>query len=168
MDVKSASKLTVTTPSDREVALIRTFDAPRKLVFEALTRPELIRRWLLGPPGWTMPVCEYDPKPGGKYRFVWRSEKDGSQMAMGGVIREVKPPERIVQTEKFDEPWYPGEAIVTTTLVEKGGSTTLTTTVLYESKEARDGVLKSGMEKGVEASYDRLAGIVESKGGRRS
>src|SRR5687768_8056036 len=92
--------------------------------------------------GWSMPVCEYEPRVGGKYRWVWRHDKDGTEMGMGGVVREIVPPERIVQTEKFDESWYPGEAVVTTTLVEQGGKTTLTTTVRYESKEARDVALK--------------------------
>jgi uncharacterized protein YndB with AHSA1/START domain len=76
---------------------------------------------------------------------------------MGGVYREVVAPERVVATEKFDQAWYPGEAVGTLVLVEQGGKTTVTQTVLYESQEARDGILKSGMEKGVEASYDRLA-----------
>lgn len=160
--------LKITRPSDREIAMTRVFNAPRKLVFDAHTRPELIRRWLLGPEGWTMPVCEYDPKVGGKYRFVWRRDKDGTQMGMGGVLREIKPPERIVHTEKFDESWYPGEAVVTTTFVEQGGKTTLTTTVLYESKEARDVALQSDMEKGVEMSYDRLAELLEAQARRPS
>ncbi len=153
--------LQVTTPSDREIAMTRDFDAPRRLVFDALTRPELIRRWLGGLPGWTMTVCEMDPRVGGAYRYVW--EKDtGTVMGMGGVIREIVPPERLVVTERFDESWYPGEAVSTTVLVERAGRTTLTQTVLYESREARDGVLASGMETGVEHSYDRLAELLAS------
>jgi uncharacterized protein YndB with AHSA1/START domain len=103
---------TVTTPSEREIAMTRVFDAPRKLVFEAFTRPELITRWLLGPPGWTMVVCEIDLRVGGAYRYVWRKD-NGTEMGMGGVFREIVAPERIVQTEKFDNPWYEGEAIST-------------------------------------------------------
>jgi len=103
-----------------------------------------------------MPVCEIDLRVGGKYRYVWRRDSDGKEMAMGGVFREIVPPERLVATERFDDPWYPGEALDTLVLVEQGGKTTLTQTMLLASREARDAVLKSGMEKGVEASYDRL------------
>src|SRR5688500_17262691 len=112
----------VTTPTDREILIARDFNAPRQLVFDAFTKPELVRRWLLGPSGWTMPVCEIDLRAGGAYRYVWRKEgvKD---MGMGGVFREVVSPERIVATEKFDESWYPGEALNTTVFVEEGGIT---------------------------------------------
>jgi uncharacterized protein YndB with AHSA1/START domain len=158
------SKLTlqITTPTDREIAMTRVFDAPRQLVSDALTKPELVKQWLLGPPGWTMPVCEIDLRVGGAYRYVWRRDSDGTEMGMGGVYREIVAPERVVATEKFDEAWYPGEALGTTVLVEHGRKTTLTQTVLYQSREARDGVLKSGMERGVAASYDRLAGLLVS------
>jgi uncharacterized protein YndB with AHSA1/START domain len=155
--------LKLTTPSDLEIAMTRDFDAPRDLVFEALTKPELVKRWLLGPDGWSMPICEIDLKVGGTFRYVWRRDEDGSEMGMSGVYREILRPERIVATEKFDQPWYPGEAVGTTVLVEKNGRTTLTNTVRYESKEIRDGVLKSGMEDGVSKSYDRLAELVESQ-----
>ena len=152
--------LQVTTPSDREIALTRVFDAPRRLVFDALTRPELLKRWLLGPDGWSMPFCEVDLRVGGKYRYVWRRDSDGSEMGMGGVFQEVAPPERLVATEKFDHAWYPGEALSTLVLTESGRKTTLTQTVRYESREARDGVLQSGMERGVAVSYDRLETIL--------
>lgn len=155
------ASLKVTTPSDREIAVTRVFDAPRKRVFDALTKPELIRRWLLGPPGWTMVICEIDPKVGGAYRYVWRNQ-DGTEMGMGGVIREIVPPERLVATEKFDQSWYPGEALDTQVLVEHGGKTTLTITVLYESKEARDAVLETPMTQGMGASYDRLEEMLAS------
>jgi len=136
------------------------------MVFEALTKPELVRQWLLGPPGWTMPVCEIDLRVGGFYRYVWRNQ-NGEQMGMSGVYREIVPPERIVQTEVFDEPWYPGEAVGTAVLIEERGSTTLTTTVLYASKEARDGVLKSGMESGVAMGYDRLEALLQASQPKR-
>jgi uncharacterized protein YndB with AHSA1/START domain len=150
------SNLTVTLPSDREIAMSRTFAAPRQLLWDAHTKPELVKRWLLGPPGWSMPVCTIDLRVGGSYRYQWRKDADGSTMAMGGVYKEVKPIERIVSTEKFDDPWYEGEAVGTLTLMEKGGKTILTTTVRYASKTVRDSVLKSGMTTGVEQSYDRL------------
>jgi uncharacterized protein YndB with AHSA1/START domain len=155
----NAGNLKLTTRGDREIVMTRSFDAPRALVFNAFTKPELVRQWLLGPPGWSMPVCEIDLRVGGTYRYVWR--KPGvPDMGMGGVYREVVVPERIVTTEKFDQAWYPGEAIGTLVLIEQAGKTTVTQTVLYESQEARDGILKSGMEKGVAASYDRLAELL--------
>ena len=153
--------LQLTTRGDREIVMTRAFDAPRTLVWEAFTTPELVRQWLLGPPGWTMPVCEIDFRVGGRYRYVWRNS-DGIEMGMSGVHREIVVPERIVSTEKFDQSWYPGEAVGTFVLVEHAGKTTLTQTVLYESREAREIVLKSPMESGVAAGYDRLEQLVAS------
>jgi uncharacterized protein YndB with AHSA1/START domain len=160
--MSNSGTLTLTTPTDQEIVMTRVFNAPRKLVFEAMTKPELVKKWLLGPPGWTMPVCEIDLRVGGTYRYVWRNA-DGSEMGMGGVYREIVRPERIVATEMFDEAWYPGEAVDTSVLVEQGGRTTLTTTVRYDSREIRDAVLKSPMESGVAASYDRLADLVSAE-----
>lgn len=158
--MNNAGSLKVTAPSEREIAMTRVFDAPRNLVFDAHTRPELVKRWLLGPPGWSMPVCEIDLKVGGAYRYVWRKD-DGTEMGMGGVFREIMPSERIVNTESWDQAWFPGDAVITTTFVEQGGKTTLTMVILYESQQARDGVLASPMEGGVQASYDRLAELLK-------
>jgi uncharacterized protein YndB with AHSA1/START domain len=158
---KNAAKLQLTTPSDREIAMTRVFDAPRSLVFDAFTKPELLKRWLGVRGGWTFPVCEVDLRVGGAYRYVWRGPK-GQEMGMGGIFREVVRPERVVCTEKFDESWYEGEAVDTMTFVERNGKTTATTTVLYSSKAARDGVLKSPMEKGVAEGYDKLDEVLGS------
>lgn len=146
----------LSTPGDREIRVTRDFDAPRRLVFDAFTQAELVRRWLLGPPGWTMPICEIDLRVDGAYRYVWRSETDGSQMGMGGVFRDVVVPERIVATEAFDDAWYPGDALDTTTFVEQRGVTSVTICILYESLDARDTARRSGMEDGMAAGYDRL------------
>lgn len=151
---------TLTASGELDIGMTRVFGAPRALVFDAFTRPELVRRWLLGPEGWTMPVCEIDLRAGGSYRYVWRREKDGTQMGLGGVYREVVVPERIVHSELFDQPWYPGEAVVTTAFTEQAGRTTVSMTIRYASREARDDVLKSGMERGVAVSYDRLEAIL--------
>ena len=153
--------LKVTTPTEREIMMTRVFDAPRGLVFDAYTKPELLKRWLHGPDGWLLSVCEIDLRVGGKYRYVWR-HVDGREMGMGGVYREIVPPERLVTTELFDEDWTDGETLGSIVLTEQSGKTTLTQTLLYSSKEARDGVLKSGMEHGVAASYDRLEGVLAS------
>ena len=159
--------LKVTTPTEREIAMTRVFDAPRNLVFEAYTKPELVKRWLGVHAGWSWAVCEIDLRVGGAYRFVWRGP-DGAEMGMGGVYREVVAPERIVATEKFDQSWYPGEAVSTVALVEQNGRTTLTLTVRYESREARDAVLKSPMESGVAAGFDKLAELLASPPTRRT
>src|SRR5713101_7802158 len=159
----SKVKLQITTPSDREIAMTRVFDAPRRLVFDAFTKPELVKQWLLGPPGWAMVVCEVAAKVGDRYRYVWRHDS-GAEMGLGGVLREIVPPERIVATEKFDQSWYPGEAVGTIILVEQDGKTILTQTIIYESREARDVVLKSPMEQGMAASYNRLAEVLVSLG----
>jgi uncharacterized protein YndB with AHSA1/START domain len=152
--------LEVTTPSEREIVMTRTVDAPSALVFDAFTKPELIRRWLLGPDGWTMRVCDVDLKPGGTFRYVWHNETDGKEFGMHGTYREIARPDRIVHAENFDEPWYPGDAIVTTTFEERSGATMVTMTMSFDSREIRDGALQSGMEKGVAVSFDRLAGIL--------
>jgi uncharacterized protein YndB with AHSA1/START domain len=158
--MKNTLALQIRANGDREIVMTRVFDAPRKLVFDAFTKPELLKQWLLGPPGWSMPVCEIDLRIGGRYRYVWRRDTDGTEMGCGGVYREIVPPERLVHTEQFDNPWYPGESLITTVLDEQRGKTTLTATMLYESRDARDGILKSGMESGVAASYDRLAELL--------
>ena len=155
----STATLTITTPSDRELALIRVFDAPRKLVFDCFTKPELLKRWGLGPRDWNLTECEVDLRVGGKWLFVM-TKTDGQKMVMFGVYREIAAPERIVQTERFETPWYPGEDLNTTVLLEEGGKTTMTITCLYDSKEIRDSVLKSGMEGGASVSYDRLAELL--------
>jgi len=156
----SAGSLKIVPVSDREIQITRVFNAPRTLVFDAHTKPELVRRWLFGPPGWVFDVCEIDLRVGGAYRYVWRMPPD-TVMGMGGVYREIRAPERIVSTEKFDESWYPGAAVGTLVLTERNGQTTLTNTIQYESKDARDAVLKSPMEGGLKTGYDRLAEMVE-------
>ena len=115
-----------------------------------------------------MPLCEVDLRVGGAYRYVWRCEHNGSQMAMGGVVREVIPLERLVATEKFDDAWYPGEALNTTVFVETRGITRTLITVLYESREARDTARRSGMEHGMAAGYDRLETLLPTITGERT
>ena len=154
----SAGATTFTTPSDREIAATRVFDAPRSLVYEAHTNPKHLPKWMLGPEGWTMPVCEIDLRPGGAWHFVWR-KADGSEMAMRGTYKEVVPPEKVVTTESWGGDWP--ETINTLTLSEKDGKTTLTSTILYPSKEARDAALKTGMKQGMNVSFDRLAAYLQ-------
>lgn len=150
--------LTVESVGHNELLIVRVFDAPRTLVFEAHTRPELVRQWMLGPGGWTMPVCEIDLRPGGAFRYVWR--KDGKDMGMSGTFREVVPPSRIVHTELFDQDWTGGETLVTTTFEEVRGRTTLAVRVRYASEAARAAALKTGMTEGMSDTYDRLAAMI--------
>jgi uncharacterized protein YndB with AHSA1/START domain len=156
--MKNTGTLQVTTPSDREIVLTRVFDAPRRMVFDAFSKPELLKRWF-GPRGWSLVVCDVDLRVGGSFRFVMRGP-DGKDMGMRGVYREIVAPERSVHMESFDD--FPGESQVTAVLVEKDGKTTLTATILYASKEIRDAVVKSGMEHGAAESYDKLAELLAS------
>lgn len=153
-----AITVTITTPSDREVVVTRTFAAPRRLVFDALTKPDLIKRWY-GPPG-SIEVCESDPTPGGAWRFV--SLVKGRPITQYGIYREVVSPSRFVRTERWED-WDPGETVVTTDLVEAGGKTTMTTSMVFPSQEVRDVVLKGGLTpKGTSEFYDRLEVLLGS------
>ena len=154
--------LQVTTPSDLEVTITRDFHAPRQLVFDALTQPELIRQWLGIHGTWRWVVCDVDLRVGGGYRYVWRNAK-GREMAMGGTFLEIKAPERLVNTELFDDPWYPGEGHATAVLTERDGWTTLSSTVRAESREARDTILRSDMDSGVSAAYDTLDRLLAAR-----
>jgi uncharacterized protein YndB with AHSA1/START domain len=161
--MKKAGTLKVTTPTDREILITREFDAPRDLVFAAMARTDLLPRWMLGPPGWEMVVCENDQRVGGTFRHVWRNQ-DGTEMGMRGVYREIVPPERVVRTEVFEFGCdaQSGEQLAILVLTEQGGRTRLTITILYPSKEARDATIASGMEHGVAASYDRFEELLIS------
>ncbi|WP_119268276.1 SRPBCC family protein [Taklimakanibacter deserti] len=155
----TAVGLKVSALDDREILMTRLFDAPRDLVFDAFTKPHLIKRWLTGPDGWSLPVCEVDLKVGGRLRYEWR-HTNGTGMGMSGTFREIERPERIVHVELFDEDWTGGEAVVTTVFTEQGNQTLMRQTILYGSRAARDAVLKSPMEQGVAQSYDRLAALL--------
>jgi len=144
---------TYATPTEREVVITRVVDAPRRVVFDAWTNPKHVPQWLLGPEGWTMPVCEIDLRPGGSWRYVWR-KSDGTEMAMGGSYREVVPPERLVSTESWGPEWP--ETVNSLVLTESGGQTTITLTVRYPTKEARDAALKTGMKEGMDQGFARL------------
>jgi len=152
--VTKSGETTFTTPSDREIVMTRVVNAPRRLVWDAWTKPEHLPHWMLGPSGWTMPVCEIDLRPGGAWHFLWR-KSDGSELEMRGAYKEIAPPERLVSTESWGGDWP--ETLNTLVLTEKDGKTTISQTVLYPSKDARDAATKTGMKDGVSESYDRLA-----------
>jgi uncharacterized protein YndB with AHSA1/START domain len=150
--------LTVTTPTDTEIVMTRVFDAPRRMVFDAWTKPELLKRWH-GARGWNLVVCEVDLRVGGVWRFVSRGP-DGADMGHGGVYREIVPPDRLAYTELFDDQSYPGESFITHMFVERNGKTTLTSRLLYSSRKARDIVINYPMERGVGESFDRLDDVL--------
>jgi uncharacterized protein YndB with AHSA1/START domain len=149
----SPAPAAISLPSDREVRITRVFDASPRLVFDALTRPDLIRQWCV-PDGWSMTVCESDLTVGGAWRI--RSERpNGRTVGQFGTYRELVPGERIVKTELWED-WDAGETVVTTELAEHAGRTTLTTTVLFPSQSVRDTVMKGGFDSGTSAIYARL------------
>ena len=161
---RTQEKAQVSLPSDHEVVVVRTFDAARELVYEAFTRPELVKRWLLGPPGWTMPVCEMDVRAGGKYRQRWRSDENGQEFGFHGEFLEVDPPERIVQIEYYDPGDVGGDmgegSLITTTFTERAGVTTMTARMDFKTKAARDAALSTGMTDGMEQSYQLLDALL--------
>jgi uncharacterized protein YndB with AHSA1/START domain len=154
MVTRNSGAFSVTTPTEREIVMMRVFDAPRRHVFDAWTNPRHLPHWMLGPEGWTMPVCEVDLRPGGTWHFVWR-RAEGTEMGMHGVYREIAPPDRLVSTESWGGDWP--ETLNTLVLSEQDGKTTATMTIFYPSREARDAALKTGMADGVSLSFDRLA-----------
>ncbi|GIH73124.1 SRPBCC domain-containing protein [Sphaerimonospora thailandensis] len=154
--------VTIATPSDRAIVMTRTFAAPRSLVFAAWTESDLIKRWY-GARDWDLVSATIDLRVGGAWRFVWRGP-GGASMAAGGAYREIVAPTRLAYTESFDDAWYPGQALVTHDLAERGGTTTLTTTYLFNSRQIRDLVLESPMKRGVAEGYDRLDDVLREIG----
>lgn len=160
--------LEVTLPSDREVKVVRKFNAPRELVWDANTKPALVQRWMLGPPGWIMPVCEMDVRPGGAYRWRWRSEDGKQEFGFSGKFVDVDAPKRLLHEETYDPGNVGGAmpasepALITLALEESAGITTMTVTMLFPSKEARDGAVSTGMTDGMEMGYVRLDEMFES------
>jgi uncharacterized protein YndB with AHSA1/START domain len=162
--VGNSETFRVTTPSDTEIRITRLFDAPRRLVFEAMTKPEHVRRWWgILDEGYSVPVCEIDLRVAGKWRFVGRTPS-GDIPAFYGEFREIVPPERVVQTECY-EPFPDACSLVTMLLAEENGKTRITVTSVYPSKEVRDMVLQTGMEKGAALSYDRLEDVAKELAG---
>jgi uncharacterized protein YndB with AHSA1/START domain len=166
----------VSMPSKQEVRVTRSFKAPRALVYRAYTEPALVRRWLLGPPGWTMPVCEMDLRVGGSYRWRWQSNEDKGEFGFSGVFRVIEPGARIVHTQAYDAgthgvPMGEGEAIITVSFSEANGVTTMTTLIDFGSEKSRDAAVTTGMTDGMEQSYQLLERVLssassQSEGGR--
>jgi len=170
-------QLKVTTPTDLQIVMTRNFEAPRQLVWEAMTRPELVRRWMFTPPGWTWAVCEMDVRVGGKFRWAWNGPDGQIALTIWGEHREVNPPSRIVHTERMEmgpvaadgacppdsaQVW---ELLVTLELTEQSGMTRMCMTMDFPSKEARDVALASRMEHGMAAGYSALDDFLASASG---
>lgn len=160
--MRTLDKAQVSLPSDTEVRVTRDFKAPRKLVWQAHTDPKLVTRWMLGPPGWSMPVCEMDVRVGGKYRWRWRSDEGDAEFGFFGEFTDVDAPARLAHTEYYDPGNMPADmdtskpAIITTSFTERDGITTLVSVMDFGSKEARDMAVSTGMTDGMEMGYQRL------------
>ena len=156
----------VSTPSDTQVEVLRSFDAPVESVWKAFTVPELVGRWMLGPPGWSIPICEMDFRVGGKYENRFRNDEDGTEFGLGGEFREIETLTKIVQDEHYglgnDEDDMRHAAVVTFTFQETNGRTTVATLIEYGSKEARDAALATGMLAAMEMGYCRIDDLLAS------
>lgn len=154
--------LQLSTPTDTTIVITRAFHAPRRLVWEAFTTPARMRRWMLPPPGWILTVCECDARVGGVLKLAWKTEEADPFMTLQGVFTDVVPHERMVHTETMEMPSIGpvGSLLETHEFTEKGGVTTLRITQLYDSKEARDGAVSSGMDQGMEAGYAQLDALL--------
>ena len=162
--MKKPAKAEVTLPSETEVRVTRHFNAPRKLVYKAYTTPALLKRWLLGPPGWSFPVCDMDVREGGSFVWRWKNDEDGKQFGFHGEFLEIVPPKRIVHSEFYDPMDIGGDmgegTTVSVTFDEAGGVTTLTTNMRFKSKADRDAAMSTGMTDGMEMSYQLLDGLL--------
>ena len=156
----STGTTTYSTPSDREVVVTRVVNAPRRLVFAAWTEPRHLQRWLTGPEGWTMPVCEIDLRPGGRWRYVYR-KASGTEMTLTGSVLEVAPPERLVTTESWGPEWP--DTVNTLLFTESEGRTTIALTITYVSKEARDAALDTGAMDGMNRAFELLEALLDAE-----
>ena len=158
MNTTPTKGLQISTPTDTTIVLTRTFNAPRRLVWEAMFTPDKMRRWMLPPPGWTLTTCECEARVGGALKLAWKSEEADPAMTLEGVFTEVAPHERIVHSETMalGSGQVIGSLLEKHEFAEKGGATTMRITQTYNSKEDRDGAIASGMDQGMEACYQQL------------
>lgn len=154
--------LQISTPTDTTIVITRTFNAPRRLVWEAMTTPAKMRCWMLPPPGWTMTICECDARVGGALSLAWKNQDADPFMTLKGVFTEVVPHERMVHTEKMEMTGVGvvGSQLETHEFAENGGVTTMRITQQYDSKAARDEALGSGMDQGMEAGFQQLDAVL--------
>jgi len=153
------SKMTLTTEGDTDVVVTRHFAAKPEALYRAHTEPALIQQWMLGPEGWTMPVCISEAKPGGKIRYEWTNGKKGFYLT--GEYLEVNPYSRIVHVERMHLPDPTPDNHVETRFDPNGAGTLMTIRMTLPDAQTRAAMLATGMERGMEASYVRLEGILE-------
>jgi uncharacterized protein YndB with AHSA1/START domain len=158
----SPKNLQISTPSDTTLVLTRAFNAPRRLVWAAMFTPEKMRRWMLPPPGWTLTTCQCEPRVGGALEVAWKSEEADPAMTLRGKFTEVVLHERAVHTETMalGTGQEIGSLLEKHEFAEEGGVTTMLITQTYDSKDARDGAMASGMDQGMEACYQQLDAVL--------
>jgi uncharacterized protein YndB with AHSA1/START domain len=154
----------VTLPNGTTIRVERHFEAPRPLVFRAFTRPELVSRWLLGPPGWTMPTCTIDLRPGGEYHYRWLNAAEGQSFGLRGIFDAIDAEKRLLAHEHFEDTEPAGEAQVDTLFHDDGRGTRVTYLIDGGSRAARDAALKTGMTDGMEMSFKALDGVLAGGG----
>jgi uncharacterized protein YndB with AHSA1/START domain len=162
MNTTAPSALQVSTPTDTTIVLTRTFNAPRRLVWEATFTPDKMRRWMLPPPGWTLTTCECDARVGGKLSVAWKSDEANPAMTLRGEFTDVAPHEHAVHTETMalGSGQTIGSLVERHEFADKGAATTMSITQTYNSKQDRDGALASGMDQGMEACYQKLDAVL--------
>lgn len=152
--------------SNNVVQISRSFSAPCDLVYKAFTTPALLKRWMLGPPGWDMPVCEMDLREGGQYNWRWKNKSDNSEFGFFGVYQKVSSPQCIVNTQTFDPGTMGGdmgaECLITVTFSENNGITTVTTEMKFKTPEDMEKAVSTGMSQGMEMGYQRLDKILQT------
>jgi uncharacterized protein YndB with AHSA1/START domain len=161
MDRTGSARTSFNTPSDCELEIQRLVEGSRRAIFGAWTDARLVPQWMLGPEGWSMPVCEIDLRVGGSWHFLWRRQ-DGAQRETTGRYREILPPNRLVTTESWGEGWP--ETVNTLRLAEAEGGTAVSIRIVYPSREARERAEATGMKEGLEASFERLEQLLKSRG----
>jgi uncharacterized protein YndB with AHSA1/START domain len=162
MNTTAPSGLQISTPTDTTIVLNRTFNAPRRLVWEAMFTADKMRRWMLPPPGWTSTTCECDARVGGKLSVAWTSDEDNSVMTLRGEFTDVVPHEHAVHTETMalGSGQTIGFLVERHEFADEGAATAMSITQTYNSKEERDGALASGMDQGTEACYQKLDALL--------
>jgi uncharacterized protein YndB with AHSA1/START domain len=161
--MQASTPLQIEAEGERAIVIRRRFAAPPELVYDCWTVPALLRRWLLGPPGWSMPVCTVEPRVGGHYRYQWRKDDSGETMGLTGTFVVLERPARLASTEIFDQDWTGGATEVSIELAAVDGGTQMLQSVVYSSREAREGALFSGMAEGLEAGFQRLDAIAAER-----
>ena len=162
LSATSPKSLQIATPTDTTIVLTRTFDAPRRLVWQAMFTPDKMRRWMLPPPGWTLTLCKCEPRVGGVLELAWKSDEADPAMTLRGTFTEVVLHEWAIHSETMalGSGQTIGSLLEKHEFAEHGDVTAMTITQTYDSKQDRDGALASGMDQGMEACYQQLDAVL--------